>query len=172
MEAGPRDHALVADVAELRPQKAEEIHLELVARCEVRVPSLRCDHLVSSAAPDHERLAERGERGFGAPDVAGEDHAPALRSAAAARSRSQRRRPDVGAMSCTGSRSGSAGPSRTALRVSALSAPVTRSWRSRPWFNMGAVRVIRAAPSRAAWLRTTQRLRSFSAGLAGKSEAV
>ena len=39
------------------------VHLELVARCEVRVPSLRCDHLVSSAAPDHERLAEARARG-------------------------------------------------------------------------------------------------------------
>src|SRR5207237_5516413 len=57
-EAMPRDDALVAHPADLFPQKAQQLHLEVGARREVGMTALGGDDEMAVAVPDQERLAE------------------------------------------------------------------------------------------------------------------
>src|SRR5262252_714619 len=91
---------------------------------------------------------------------------------AAVGSASHRTLPCCGWIICAGSCSGSYGPSNTALRAGAFSAPWTMKTTRAALFKTGGVRVMRSVYSLPTQLLTTRRRSSLSAFVPGKREAV
>src|SRR6266516_7151575 len=95
-----------------------------------------------------------------------------VRSAAAAASTHQRTRPLEGAIACAGNSSGRRGPSSTRRRMPALAPPETRNKTSAAALITAGVRVILHTDAAGARAAITQRVRSSTAALPGKSDAV